>query len=194
MAGDSELLGRLLGGDEEAFTELACRYHGSLVRLAAAFVPGRALAEDVARDTWLGLLDGAGRFGGRAPVKTWLFRILINRARSAGEQAGRSAPAGDPAAGPGRFDATGGWAYPPQAWPQDAGERLCAQPARQLIRSALDDLPPGPRRVVLLRDVEGLTGGEVCALLGIDEAAQRLLLHHGRARVRRALAQEAGRW
>jgi RNA polymerase sigma-70 factor, ECF subfamily len=194
VAGDSELLGRLLGGDEEAFAELACRYHGSLVRLAAAFVPGRALAEDVARDTWLGVLAGAGRFDGRAPVKTWLFRILISRAGRAGEQPGRPVPAGDPAAGPGRFDATGGWAYPPQSWPQDAGERLCAQGARQLIRSALDDLPPGPRRVVLLRDVEGLASGEVCALLGIDEASQRLLLHRGRARVRRALAQEAGRW
>jgi RNA polymerase sigma-70 factor (ECF subfamily) len=194
VAGDSELVRRLRGGDEEAFAQLACRYHGSLVRLAAAFVPGRALAEEVARDTWLGMLDDLDLFDGRAPVKTWLFRILINRARSAGEQTGHSAPAGDPAAGPGRFDATGGWAYPPQPWPEDAGERLCAQPARQLIRSALDDLPAGPRRVVLLRDVEGLAGGEVCGLLGIDGAVQRLLLHHGRARVRRALAQEAGSW
>jgi len=84
----------------------------------------------------------------------------------------------------GRFGATGGWVYPPQPWPQDAEERLYAHGARQRIRAALDDLPPGPRRVILLRDIEGLASGEVCELLGIDEASQRLLLHRGRARYR----------
>ena len=185
---------RLRGGDEEALVELACRYHGWLVRLAAAYVPGRARAEAVAQDTWLGMLEDLGRFDGRVPVKTWLFRILIHRASRAGGHAGGPVPAGDPAAGPGRFDATGGWAYPPQPWPEDAEERLSAPGVRQLIVAALGNLPPGPRRVALLRDVGGLASGEVCQLLGITEASQRILLHHARARLRRALAQDAGRW
>ncbi len=86
MAGDSELLGRLRGGDEEAFAELAGRYHASVVDLAAAYVPGRAAAEEVALGTWLGVLRGLDGFDGRAPVKTWLFGILVSRARSARER------------------------------------------------------------------------------------------------------------
>jgi len=95
--------------------------------------------------------------------------------------------------GPGRFDCRGDWASPPRPWPGDAVERLRAHGARQLIRAALDELPAGPRRVVLLCDVEGLAGSEVCELLGISEATQRVLLHHGRTRIRRALAAEAER-
>ncbi len=190
MAGDGELLERVRGGDEEAFAELVCRYHASMVRLAEAYVPGRALAEELARDTWLGVLKGAGRRDRGVPVKTWVFGILINRA---GERKGRFVPAGDPAAGPGRFDAAGGWAYPPQPWPADSEERLCAPAARRLIGAALSDLPRGPRRVVLLRDAEGLASGEVCQLLGINQVSQRVLLHQGRTRLRRALARNAGR-
>jgi len=180
VAGDSELLGRLRGGDEEAFAELAGRYHASVVDLAAAYVPGRAAAEEVALGTWLGVLRGLDGFDGRAPVKTWLFRILVSRARSARERERGSVPVADPAVGPGRFDCRGDWACPPRPWPGDAVERLRAHGARPLIRAALDELPAGPRRVVLLRDVEGLAGGEVCELLGVSEATQRVLLHHGR--------------
>ena len=192
MAGDGELLERLRGGDEEAFTELVSRYHPSMVRLAAAYVPDRALAEEVARGAWLGVLEAARCFDGRAPVKAWLFGILIGRAD--GARAGRGVPAGDPAAGPGRFNATGGWAYPPQPWPEDAEQRLCAPAAQRLIRAALDDVPAGPRQVVLLRDFEGLASSGMCQLLGINEATQRVLLHRGRTRLRRALARDAGRW
>lgn len=141
MAGDTEPPGHLRGGDQEAFDQLTRRHHASTVRLAAAYVADRALAEQAARDTWLDALEGIDGQGG-LEVKTWLFRLLIGPAAAAARE--DRPPAGDPAAGPGRFDATGGWACPPRPWPEDAGQRLRAPQGRQLIGAALADLRPRP--------------------------------------------------
>jgi DNA-directed RNA polymerase specialized sigma24 family protein len=173
VAGDTEPPGRLRGGDQEAFDQLTRRHHASTVRLAATHAADRALAGQAARDTWLDPLEGNDGQGG-LEVKTWLFRLLIGRAAAAGAREDRP-PAGDPAAGPGRFVATGGWACPPRPWPEDAEQRLCAPRGRQLIGAAPRGLPEAPRRVVLLRDGEDLTSGEVGQLLQVNQASPRVL-------------------
>lgn len=194
MTRDEELLARLRAGEEQAFIELVGRYHTSMVRLASAFVPSRAVAEEVAQDSWVGVLRGVERFEGRSSLKTWLFSIVLNRARTTGERERRVLPLSDP--GPtldrSRFGADGAWSQPPVPWPEEVDERLSAKAVAQQIRAAVDALPDGPRHVVLLRDVEGLDSGEVCELLGISPGNQRVLLHRGRARVREAIAHQLG--
>ena len=171
---------------------LVRRYHPTLIRLAATYVPGRA-AEEVARDTWQGMLCGLDGFDGRASLRAWLFGILVSRARSADDRGRHSGPVTGYAAGPGRFRADGSWVLPPIPWPGDAGARLRAPAASPAIRAAIEELPPWPRRVVLLRDVEGLASREVRQVLAISDARQRVLLHHGRSRIRQALEQQARR-
>ena len=192
MGVDAELVERLRSGDQEAFVALVRRYHPTLIRLAATYVPGRA-AEDVVQDTWLGMLCGLEGFDGRASLRTWLFGILVSRARAAGDRERHSGPPAGYPAGPGRFRADGSWVLPPVPWPDDAGERLRGPAAWPAIRAAIEELPPWPRRVVLLRDVEGLASREVSELLAISDARQRVLLHHGRSRIRQALEHQAGR-
>jgi RNA polymerase sigma-70 factor, ECF subfamily len=193
---DAVLVARLRAGDEDAFVELVERYHTSLLRLASAFVPGRAVAEEVVQETWLGVVRGIDRFEGRSSLKTWLFRILINRARSAGVRERRHAlPSSscEPAVAPVRFAPDGHWRDPPTSWTDDADERLAAADALAAISRCLTDLPESQRQVVLLRDVEGRTAAEVCALLGLSDVNQRVLLHRGRARIRNLLEQELGK-
>ena len=185
---DAELLSRLRNGDEEAFVTLVARYQGPLLRLARCLVPSQAVAEEVVQDTWLGVLRGVERFEGRSSFKTWLFRILTNRARSAGSREHRSATIESiHVVDPSRFDPQGQWSDPLQPWTEDSDDRLDAATWAPLLKSALDDLPPRQRQVVLLRDVDGLSGAEVCAILGLSSANQRVLLHRGRSSLREVL-------
>ena len=188
MESDAELLRRLRAGDERAFVALVERYNGSMLRLALSFVPSRAIAEEVVQDTWLALLRGLAGFEGRSSLKTWLFRILLNRARSA---VGREQRAGRPEAiDDERFDASGAWAVPPEPWADRAEDKLIAEQLARRVHSLLDDLPDAQRQVVVLRDVEGLPPSEVADLLGVSDGNQRVLLHRGRARLRQLLAAE----
>ena len=142
-----ELLARLRSGDEQAFIILVRRHHAAMLRLAATFVPSFAVAEEVVQDTWLGVLRGISAFQGRSSVKTWLFRILVNRARTAGVRERRTITRGEePAVGPARFDQAGQWASPPQHWAEDADDRMQAAKVADRIRSAIEDLPPGSGR------------------------------------------------
>ncbi len=192
MDPDVDLLGRLRTGDEEAFVALVNRYNGSLLRLARSYVPTEAVAEEAVQETWMGVVRGVDRFEGRSTFKTWLFRILINRARSAGTREPRNlsltepAPAVDSA----RFTAAGAWAEPVGAWETDADDRLVAATWSKTLGKALDDLPPRQRQIVVLRDVEGMTSEDVCDVLGITEGNQRVLLHRGRSRLRSTLESE----
>ena len=185
---DVELLDRLRNGDEQAFVTLVARYQQPMLRLARSVVPNQSVAEEAVQDTWMGVVRGIERFEGRSSLKTWLFRILVNRARSAGSREHANAPietgrAVDPA----RFDDQGGWADPVEPWADDSDNRLDAATWLPLLKAALDDLPPRQRQIVLLRDVECLSGGEVCAVLGISAGNQRILLHRGRSRFREVL-------
>jgi RNA polymerase sigma-70 factor (ECF subfamily) len=190
---DAELVARLRAGDEQAFTNLVGRHQEAMVRLASSFVPNRAVAEEVVQDTWLGVVKGIDRFEGRSSFKTWMLRILVNRAKTVGAREQRSVAVSDtePAVERSRFDATGHWASPPQVW-TDVDDRLRAGELADPIRSALDALPSRQRAVVVLRDVEGLSSQEVRDVLDISESNQRVLLHRGRSRLRKALAADFG--
>jgi RNA polymerase sigma-70 factor, ECF subfamily len=191
---DAELLGRLRAGDEQAFVVLVRRHHAAMLRLACGYVPSVAVAEEVVQDTWLGVLRGLGGFEGRSSFRTWLLRILVNRARTTGARERRSVPVGEPepAVDPSRFDDTGHWAAPPERWIEDADRRLDAAKLAGRLRSAIDDLPDRQREVVTLRDIEGLSSEEVCSALEISEGNQRVLLHRGRSRLRQFLETEFG--
>jgi RNA polymerase sigma-70 factor (ECF subfamily) len=191
---DTELLDRLRAGDEQAFVILVRRHHAPMLRLACSFVPSQAVAEEVVQDTWMGVLRGIGSFEGRSSFRTWLFRILVNRARTAGARERRSVAIGDagPAVDASRFDAAGNWTSPPEQW-TDIDERLRTGKLADRIRSAIDELPGRQREVVTLRDVDGLSSDEVCQVLEISDGNQRVLLHRGRSRVRQVLESEFGR-
>ena len=191
---DAELLAALRGGDERAFVTLVRRHHDAMLRLACSFVPNTAVAEEVVQDTWLGVLRGIGGFEGRSSFRTWLFRILVNRARSAGERERRTVAIGDAGAAvaASRFDASGAWLSPPEHWIEEVEDRIEAGKLAGLIRTAIGDLPDRQRQVVTLRDIEGLTSEEVCGVLDISESNQRVLLHRGRSRLRQAIETQFG--
>ena len=187
---DSELVERLQAGDETAFVELVTRYQSRLVRLAQATVGSRAVAEEVTQDTWLAVVRGVERFEGRSSFQTWLFRILLNRARSA---IGREQRAGRPdAAVEERFDRGGAWASPPVPWSDQVDDRMVADELAARVHELLPELPENQRQVVILRDVDGASAADVASLLGISDGNQRVLLHRGRARLRQLLTVELG--
>jgi RNA polymerase sigma-70 factor (ECF subfamily) len=196
MAGESdgELLGRLRAGDEQAFAILVRRYHAPMLQLALTFVPGPAVAEEVVQDTWVGVLRGIGGFEGRSSVRTWLFRILVNRAKTTGARERRSVAVADPepAVSGSRFDEAGAWASPPEHWSDQIDDRLRAAKMAGRVHSAVEDLPGLQRQVVMLRDMQELSSDEVCSVLGISAVNQRVLLHRGRSRLRRVLESEFG--
>lgn len=196
-ADEHALVQRLRAGDREAFTALVLRHGGAMLRFAMTFVKHRALAEEVVQDTWLSALDHLDGFEGRSTLRTWLFRIAANTARTRLAREGRSVPfsslgsqeeAGEPAAGPDRFDQGGTWKAPPGPWSEEDPERLAqGVETRAAIEAAIAALPEAQRAVITLRDVEGLETEEICRLLGVTVSNQRVLLHRARARVRQAL-------
>jgi RNA polymerase sigma-70 factor (ECF subfamily) len=190
---DRTVVRALREGDEEVFAELVRRYHTPLLRLAQSYVPSRAVAEEVVQDTWLGVLNGIERFEGRSSLKTWIFRILVNTAKTRGQREGRSVPFSgltadepfaEPSVEPAHFTRMGYWATPPESWPED---RLVAAETRAVVARAIDTLPPAQRAVISLRDVEGWSADEVRNVLDLSETNQRVLLHRARAKVRRAI-------
>jgi len=198
-----QLVDALRAGDEAAFVLLLDRYHASLVRLAMVYVSDRAVAEEVAQETWLGVLEGIRRFQGRSSLKTWLFRILVNRARTRAVREGRtvafselSSPDTDafqPSVDPDRFNPAdharwpGHWSSPPTDWGETPELHLLAQETREYIGRSIATLPSSQQEVITLRDIDGLSSGEVCNVLGITETNQRVLLHRARSKVRHAL-------
>jgi RNA polymerase sigma-70 factor (ECF subfamily) len=192
---DDAVLERLLAGDEAAFSALVTAHHASLLRLARTFVSDRGAAEDVVQETWVGVLKGLKTFERRASLKTWIFRILVNRARTRGTRDGRTLtfsalqdPEGNDADLLDRFSADGRWAQPPSLWQaQDPEDLLLRAETVRCLEDAIATLPPNQRAVVTLRDVEGLGAEEVCNILAISETNQRVLLHRARTKVRAGL-------
>lgn len=198
-AEDTELVKSLRAGDPKAFSTLVDRHHGTFVRVAMAFVGDRSAAEEVAQDTWMAVLTGLGGFEGRSSLKTWMFRILTNRAKTRGVRDARSSPSaldeerdeGLPPAD--RFNERGMWASPPRPFGEDTPEKLVLRhEALSCIEAELARLPAVQRAVLTLRDIEGLDAAEVCNILEIGETNQRVLLHRARSKVRRALEEELG--
>jgi len=201
LATEAELIDRLRSGDEDAFTWLVDTYSSSLKRLALGFVPGEAVAEEVVQETWLAVLTGINRFEGRSSLRTWVFKILTNRAKTRGAREGRtvtfsdleSAARDERAVSPERFlpadhpSFPGHWATPPHTWSAVAEQTIVRRETMEVLRRGLESLPPAQRTVVTLRDVQGLPADEVCAALSLSEANQRVLLHRGRSRLRAIL-------
>jgi RNA polymerase sigma-70 factor, ECF subfamily len=193
----------LLDGDEEAFRALVREHQPVLLRLALLHVRTRADAEEVVQETWLAVLQGLDRFEGRAALRTWICRILLNTARRRAGREARSVPlsglAGDgagadgPTVDPDRFFSAGPdaghWRSAPRAWVDAPHDSVLADELRHRLGEAVARLPPAQREVIVLRDVHGWSAAEVCELLRIGEGNQRVLLHRARARVRRALEQ-----
>ena len=193
---DLRLVRRLRAGDESAFMELVERYNGSLVRLARTFVSSQAVAEDVVQEAWIGVLRGIDRFEGRSSLRTWIYRILANTAKTRGAREARSvafASLGDDAEGAtvdaDRFLVSGGWASFPRTWSDQPETRLLGDETNAVITAAIDSLPPRQAAVIRLRDVDGFSSAEVRELLDISEVNQRVLLHRARAKVRAALEE-----
>jgi RNA polymerase sigma-70 factor (ECF subfamily) len=186
---DPDLVNRLRAGDESAFVALIERYQQRMMRLAEMTVGSRAVAEEVTQDTWLAVVRGVERFEGRSSLKTWLFHILLNRARST---AGRELRAGRPELqnDDERFDRSGAWIAPPEPWADRAVDRLVAEHLAARVQELLPQLPESQREVVVLRDLEGLSADDVAALVGITDGNQRVLLHRGRAQLRQLLSAE----
>lgn len=195
MGEEPALVERLRAGDEHAFVTLIDQYHAPLLRLVGAFVPSQAVAEEVVQETWLGVVRGIERFEGRASLKTWLYTIAVNRARTTGARERKQVPTDlhDEAVDPRRFTAGGAWAEPPAPWTDASDDRLDASDLAGRVARLIDQLPDAQRHVVSLRDVDGLSSDEVCGMLGITAANQRVLLHRGRSKVRAALEREMGR-
>lgn len=199
-ADEARLVAALRCGDEAAFVELIEAYQPAMLRLAMVYVPGRAVAEEVVQETWLGVLQGLDRFEGRSSLKTWIFRILTNRARTRGAREGRSIPfsevsatdADEPSVDPGYFLPAdherwpGHWASSPGSPLPEA--QLLSQEVLAQIEAAIEALPPQQRLVIQLRDVAGCSADTVCQMLDVSEVNQRVLLHRARAKVRHALA------
>jgi RNA polymerase sigma-70 factor, ECF subfamily len=196
---EAQLLEALRAGDEDAFRALVREYTPSLVRVARIYVSTQAAAEEVAQETWLGVLNGLSRFEGRSSLRTWIFRILTNIAKTRAKRDGRTLPF-SALSEPGRVpeaavDADrfldpehprwpGHWALKPEAWPEDA---LVAAETREKLAEAIEALPAAQRAVISLRDIEGWSSEEVRNALDLSETNQRVLLHRARSTVRAAL-------
>lgn len=202
---DRQLVEALCAGDEAAFGFLLDRYHQALIRTALLYVSSRAAAEDVVQETWLAVLQGIRRFEGRSSFKTWLFRILMNRAQTRGQRESRSIPfsslapgaadGDEPAVEPERFLPAnhphwpGHWTQPPHSWQSIPEERYLSAELTAALLQAIEQLPPQQRAVISLRDLEGWSAVEVCNTLNLSETNQRVLLHRARAKARKTLEQ-----
>jgi RNA polymerase sigma-70 factor, ECF subfamily len=198
------LIERLREGDESAFVILVEQYQRAMLRLAMIYVYKQAVAEEVVQETWMGVLQGLNRFERRSSLKTWIFRILANCAKTYAVREGRSIPFSsladaeidndEPAVDPERFfppgaQRPGGWISLPENWDEIPEKRLLSQETYVRIEAAIETLPPNQRTVIILRDVEGWTPEEIRSVLGVSEGNQRVLLHRARSKVRRALEQ-----
>ncbi|HET9729884.1 MAG TPA: sigma-70 family RNA polymerase sigma factor [Acidimicrobiia bacterium] len=203
---DGVLAKALVERDADAFAFLLDHYHAPLVRLASQHVPSRAVADEVVQEAWLAVIEGIDRFEGRSSVKTWLFSIVLNIARTRGVKEARSIPFStmtddddEPAVDPSRFRRVrkaGTWKRPPDPWPEP-DQQVVVREELEVVQAAIEQLPAAQRDVITLRDVLGCSAEEVCDLLGVSDTNQRVLLHRARSKVRGALerhyAQGEGR-
>lgn len=194
---DHALVERLRAGDEDAFMTLVRGLSPSLLRVARMYVPTQTAAEEVVQETWLGVLNGIARFEGRSSLRTWIFRILVNRARTRGVRERRTVPfatlalqesSGDfEPVDLDRFSPDGSWATPPRRWEEDPELALRSEEAVAKIRAEIEKLPETQRLVITMRDLDGLGSEEVRNALDLTETNQRVLLHRARSKVRAAL-------
>jgi len=192
---DRAVIAALAAGDESAFVAFASAHHGSLMRLARMWVKNEALAEEVVQETWLTVLENAGKFEGRSTLKTWICGILVNLARARLRKEGHSVPLSslgepdEPAVDPSRFSPPGvpwegHWWPPPNPFPESPEAHVLNAELRAGLEEAIAKLPPTQREVIVLQDIEGFRCEEVSEILGLTSTNERVLLHRARAKVR----------
>jgi RNA polymerase sigma-70 factor, ECF subfamily len=198
-AAELALVERLRAGDEAAFDTLVARHYATMLAVAQTYVKGRAVAEEVVQEAWLGVINGLDRFEGRSSLKTWILSILVNQAKTRGAREARSLPFSslaadddEPAVNPDRFRGPeesypGHWRAFPGDWGRSAAAAVQDRETLRVVLGAIADLPAAQQTVIRMRDVEGYSAEEVCAALEVSEANQRVLLHRARSRVRAAL-------
>ena len=196
-ADERVLVDKLLAGDEQAFSELVTEHFSGMVRVASAYVADKSAAEEVVQDAWVAVVKGLPKFEGRSSLKTWIYQIVVNRAKTRGVRDKRMIPfsamdkGGDedsPAVEPERFDRKGMWRDPPQSWSHANPEKqLLNAETGNFLEEAIGRLEPKQRLVLTLRDIEGWRSDEVCNVLEIGETYGRVLLHRARTAVRRRL-------
>jgi RNA polymerase sigma-70 factor (ECF subfamily) len=202
---ESRLIANLKRGDEAAFNSLVNKNHGALIRMALRYVADREVAEEVVQDTWIAVINGIKQFEGRSSLSTWIFSILIHKAKDRGVRESKhinfsaleshespDSEGSEEAVDPSRFHVSGEfaghWALPPQPWDEQTPERLLAsKQAFAALSQALDELPSSLREVILLKDVENLESDEICERLNITETNLYVRLHRARERVRSAV-------
>jgi RNA polymerase sigma-70 factor (ECF subfamily) len=197
---DLAIIERLRTGDEAAFMMLVEQHQAAMLRIALMYVTTRAVAEEVVQEAWLGVVKGLDRFEGRSSLRTWMYRIVANIAKTRGRAEGRSVPfsslAGDDESDTGVDPrwfqnedgrSPGGWRTHPRTWSAIPQDRLLGIETLRRIREAIASLPPMQAEVIRLRDVLGWSAEEVCRVLDLSDANQRVLLHRARSRVRRDL-------
>jgi RNA polymerase sigma-70 factor (ECF subfamily) len=203
---DERLLAQLRQGNERAFDELVARHHGALIRTALGYVSDREMAEEVVQDTWMAVIEGLDRFEGRSSLRTWIFGILIHKAKDRGVREKRHTTFSayepfdddqDEAVDPARFHRSGEWvghwALPPQPWDERTPEALLAsEQAVNAMKRAIEALPATLKDVLILRDVEGVEVREICEILKITETNLYVRLHRARERVRQAVEAALG--
>ena len=193
---ETSVVEALRAGDESAFRSLVREYGPSMLRVARMYVGSRAVAEEVVQEAWVAVLNGIGRFEGRSSLKTWIFRILTNIAKTRGQREGRTVPFSalasdeETAVDPDRFAENGRWLAPPRSWGPE--ERLLGGETREVVDGTIAALPPSQALVITMRDVEGFSAEETCNALDISETNQRVLLHRARSKVRQALEDYLG--
>lgn len=189
--GDTDTVQALLAGDSSAFRALVDRHHAQMLRVAATMVSSPSVAEEVVQETWLAVLNGLTRFEGRSSLRTWIFRILSNRAKTRGKREARTRPfsslgsAEEPQTE--RFDAKGMWKAPPNRWQGTPEKRLHDAQTLTEIERAISSLPDRQQSVLVMRDVQGFSSAHVCNVLELSETNQRVLLHRARTKVTAAL-------
>jgi RNA polymerase sigma-70 factor, ECF subfamily len=201
ISNEEQFVVRLRRGDEGAFDELVTKHHSALIRMAMGHVADREVAEEVVQDTWMAVIEGLDRFEGRSSLRTWIFGIMIHKAKDRGVREKRHTTFSafehfddehEESVDPSRFhqsgEWTGHWAFPPQPWDEQTPEKLLAsQQAVTAMNKAIEVLPPTLKDVLILRDVEGIEAKEVCELLKITETNLYVRLHRARERVRQAV-------
>lgn len=202
---DSHLVEGLRQGDEAAFATLIQRYHRSIVRLVTSYVRNDSAGEDVAQETWMGVLAGLAGYEGRCSFRSWVFRIAVNIAKKRAVRDARGVPFSaldgleghEIAVDSDRFWEpderwAGHWSSPPTPW-RDAEHKLLAEETLRVVAAAIDELPAAQRQVITLRDMQGLTAEETSEILELNEGNQRVLLHRARSKVRTVLEMHFGR-
>ena len=204
---DQALVTRLRAGEQIAFDELVNKHHSALVRVARGYVADCEVAEEVVQDTWMAVIENLSRFEGRSSLRTWIFGILIHKAKDRGIREKRHTTFSafesceddnEEILDPSRFQQTGEraghWAIPPQPWDDQTPEKLLAsQETVNAMNNAIDALPRTLKEVLILRDVEGADVKEVCALLNITETNLYVRLHRARERVRAEIESFLGK-